>query len=127
MKYLIVFIQILLLSVFCSCSSNKKNIHERNFELRDMFGHKATVTFKDDGTFNGFAGVNRFFGNYKLSGDRINFNGMGATKMAGPPAAMKFEDKFLKAFVQADRCTFIGNAFTLYKGEIPLLTLKAIE
>lgn len=102
-------------------------MHERNFELRDMFGHRATVTFKDDGTLNGFAGVNRFFGKYKLDGDKITFAQMGATKMAGPPAAMRFEDKFLQAFAKADRCTFIGNAFTLYKGELPLITLKLVE
>lgn len=127
MKYLLIFLQALLLFLLCSCKSHAPKLRELNFELRDMFGNKATVTFKEDGTFNGFSGVNRFFGNYKLDGDRISFDQMGSTRMMGPPAAMKFEDKFIQAFVKADRCTFIGNAFTLYRREIPLLTLKKVE
>jgi heat shock protein HslJ len=127
MKYLLFFLQVLAVFCLCSCKSPEKTIRERSFELRDMFGNKASVTFKEDGTFYGFSGVNRFFGNYKLAGDKISFDKMGSTRMAGPPAAMKFEDKFMQAFNKADRCTFIGNAFTLYKGEIPLVTLKSVE
>lgn len=127
MKYLLFLCQILTVLCFCSCRTPEKTIRERSFEINDIFGHKASVTFKEDGSFNGFSGVNRFFGQYKLDGSRISFSGMGSTRMAGPPDAMRFEDKFMKSFSQADRCTFIGNSFTLYKGEIPLITLKAVE
>lgn len=127
MRYLFVFLQILSVFVLCSCKSPQKELTERSFELQDMFGNRASVTFKADGSFYGFSGVNRFFGNYKLAGDRISFDKMGSTRMAGSPSAMKFEDKFMQAFVKADRCTFIGNSFTLYQGEIPLVTLKTVE
>ena len=127
MKYLLFFCQILIIFVFCSCKSAEKSIRERSFELNDIFGHKASITFKEDGTLHGFSGVNRFFGNYKLEGSKISFSGMGSTRMAGAPDAMRFEDKFMKALSQADRCSLLGNSFTLYKGEIPLLTLKSAE
>lgn len=127
MKYLKTFVQVLLLFVLCSCQSTPKKINERNFEIKDMFGNRASISFKPDGTVNGFAGVNRFFGKYKINGNNIRFEQMGATKMAGSPAAMRFEDKFLQALAKADRCTLIGNTFTLYEGEKPLITLSVVE
>ena len=43
MKYLLIFLQALLLFLLCSCKSHAPKLRELNFELRDMFGNKATI------------------------------------------------------------------------------------
>jgi len=44
----------------------------------------------------GFAGINHFFGGYKLEGAKLSFGMLGTTRMAGPPEAMEAESALLK-------------------------------
>ena len=56
-----------------------------------------TISFKE-GKFGGFSGCNRFFGEYKLEGEKIIIlPNTGSTKMLCEN--MDFEDKFLSSFV----------------------------
>jgi heat shock protein HslJ len=40
------------------------------------------LRFEDDGRLAGSGGCNRFFGSYKLDGDKIEIGSLGATRMA---------------------------------------------
>lgn len=99
----------------------------KTFKYSDSKGHTANITFKKDNTVNGFAGVNNFFGEFRTSSDMIIFSNMGATKKAGSPDAMKFEDKFLSVLSHTNRFYEIGKTLTLFNGDMPILTLKLSE
>ena len=61
----------------------------------------------------GFAGINRFFGGYKLDGDKLSFGMMGSTRMAGPPEAMEAETAFLKMLGEVNGWKIIDNTLQL--------------
>lgn len=49
----------------------------------------------DNDGFGGHAGCNRYFGSYRLTGDRISFGGIGVTKRMCGVAQMRREGAFL--------------------------------
>lgn len=62
----------------------------------------------------GFAGCNRMFGGYTLSGDQIRFDQMGATKMACVDAArMKLEQDYLQMLSQVARWKITASTLQL--------------
>lgn len=61
---------------------------------------RPTVTFEPvdksgQGKVTGFGGVNRFFGNYSVSGGSLAVGSLGASRMAGPTELMTMEKIFL--------------------------------
>jgi heat shock protein HslJ len=61
------------------------------------------VRFGGDGKLAGNGGCNRFFGTYKLAGERIEIGKLGATRMACPEPVMERETRFLQALANARR------------------------
>jgi len=59
------------------------------------------VQFEADGKLGGFAGCNRFFGSYQLSGNTISIEPLGVTRKACPPPIMSFEISFIEALQSA--------------------------
>jgi len=55
------------------------------------------VQFEADGKLGGFAGCNRFFGSYELSGNAISIGPLGATRKACASPIMSFELSFMEA------------------------------
>lgn len=55
-----------------------------------------TIRFMNDGRVNGFAGCNRFFGNYQLTGEGLQLGRMAATKMMCGGTEMAVEDALLE-------------------------------
>ena len=53
-----------------------------------------TLIFNENG-INGNAGINNYFGSYKITGNIIEIAGIGATKMAGSQNLMKIETEYL--------------------------------
>lgn len=45
---------------------------------------KATISFDENGGVHGNTSINYFFGDYKLSGETLEFGNIGLTKMMGP-------------------------------------------
>lgn len=129
MKYLSLVIFCFTALFFAGCTTPEKELPlvGKTYRYSDLKGHTAKITFNKDNTVNGFSGVNRFFGEFRTSGDMIAFARMGATKMAGPPDAMKFEDRFLKILSQTNRFYEIGRNLTLFNADMPVLTLKIVE
>ena len=61
------------------------------------------VRFGSEGRLEGHGGCNRFFGSYRLSGDKIEFGPIGATRMACPEPVMDRENRFLRELGRAQR------------------------
>jgi heat shock protein HslJ len=64
---------------------------------------QTTIQFSSDGKVMGDTSVNRYQGQAKIDGDKINFGPLATTRRAGPPALMDQESKFLKAIDAAKR------------------------
>jgi len=71
-----------------------------------------TITFSDDDKITGFAGCNRFFGGYSLSGRVISFGNVGATKMFCEET-MQLEDAYLKLLSTERRALFSESKLIL--------------
>lgn len=111
----IVFLGLLLL-LFVSCDKNIKleNMEKKEFVLVNI--HKEfgiTLSFEGDKVY-GFSGVNRYFGNFKLSGTKLVINPLASTKMAGDSKAMKAEDEYLKLLNNADKVVATKEGFKIY-------------
>ena len=96
-----VFLSLSAVIFLCGC---RTDITNQSFSFQDTDGNRANITFNADGSVNGFSGVNRFFGSYRQNENKITLHNLGSTRMAGHPAAMKFEDKFLDLLNHAAIC-----------------------
>jgi heat shock protein HslJ len=75
------------------------------------------ITIADDGAAGGYAGVNRFSTRLAVGADgQASFGPAAVTKMAGPPEAMSFEDRYLRLLdsitgvrVGAERLVFLDG------------------
>jgi len=62
----------------------------------------------------GSAGVNRYFGSYKLDGSKLTVPGpIGSTKMAGPQPAMDQESEYLATLQAAESYKIEGSKLTI--------------
>jgi putative lipoprotein len=62
---------------------------------------RLIVQFKSGGRLAGHGGCNRFFGQYKISGNEIRIGPLGATRMACAEPAMALETSFFSALEAA--------------------------
>jgi putative lipoprotein len=74
---------------------------------------RSTITFGPEGQVSGSGGVNRFFGSYGVSGDRVEFGQLASTLMAGPEPAMEQEQRFLAVLGGSVRYAVDGDVLTL--------------
>jgi len=78
---------------------------------------KATLEFPDSGKVAGRGSCNRFFGTVAVTGDRIRFGHLGATRMACPEAVMDQETRYLKRLETAERFAVAGDVLRIYSAE----------
>jgi heat shock protein HslJ len=114
---------LLLLS---GCAGNRggdpppESLEGTSWRLEDLAGGgvadgvEATLEFAPEGKVAGRASCNRFFGTVKVSGEKIAFTGLGATKMACPEPAMSQEKKYLVALENARRFTRDGPRLLIH-------------
>lgn len=76
-------------------------------------GVEITVAFGADGRVSGSAGVNRLMGTYTVRRDEMHLRALATTRMAGPPAAMAEERRFLAAFEGTRSFRVAGDQLTL--------------
>ncbi|TVQ79130.1 MAG: META domain-containing protein [Phycisphaeraceae bacterium] len=68
----------------------------------------------ETGRVEGFAGVNRFNGAYRITEDGgLSIGPIAATKMAGPSVLMRFEAAFLRALEASRSIERDGNTWVL--------------
>ncbi|MGY8768930.1 MAG: META domain-containing protein [Pirellulales bacterium] len=81
------------------------------------------ITFGKKDKLSGFAGVNRMFGKWTLSGKKLFPGPFGTTRMAGPPEAMKVEHELLQALGKITQHEIKDKVLTL-SGEKTKLEFK---
>ena len=85
-------------------------------EVPLVVGSKVTANFHAAGRVAGMASVNRYLGNYKVTGEgRIDWSApaFGATRMAGPPELMQQEGRFLDALGKVSRARMEDSRLVL--------------
>ncbi len=84
------------------------------------------LKFLDDGSVVGFAGVNRLNTRIdleKLRAGEVSMGPYAMTMMAGPPAAMRLERRFVEALEKSTSIAVDGDTMTLSNAEEAVLTL----
>ncbi|MFN3408885.1 MAG: META domain-containing protein [Limisphaerales bacterium] len=72
-----------------------------------------TLVFAAEGKISGHAGVNRFSGSLRVEGETLKVGPLAATRMAGSPAAMEREAKYLGALESISRLERDGDTLRL--------------
>jgi heat shock protein HslJ len=75
-------------------------VREINGKLAAPAGQRGLPTLRLDAgkkQASGFSGVNRFFGGYERTGEKLKFGMLAGTMMAGPEEHMATETAFLQA------------------------------
>jgi len=76
-------------------------------------GQETFVQFQADGGIIGYAGCNRFFGNYVATDSTLDVGPLGATRMACAPELMDREMAFLRMIESATEYTLANRSITL--------------
>ncbi len=74
----------------------------------------------------GFAGVNRYSGDFMLDGARLTFGPAVLTKMAGPPERMELERRFTAALAATTRWRIRERHLELLAGDNYVLAKFAV-
>lgn len=115
-KYLFIMIFMFLFSIVSFAQSV---LSGKNFILLE--NNKPTeisISFKGNGV-NGNSGLNSFFGEYSVKGDKITWVRMGTTLLAGPPELMDKESNFMGKLGMVDTFSLKKDilTFKLKNGE----------
>jgi heat shock protein HslJ len=111
----------------CACHASTAKL-DGNWKLLDdpgLAGQKLkrppgiSIEFSADRRVGGFAGVNRFFGPYLVSGTSLKLGPLGTTMMAGEHSG--YEAGFLRLLDQVNGCRADGNVLELRRGREILL------
>ncbi|MBV7439879.1 META domain-containing protein [Weeksellaceae bacterium TAE3-ERU29] len=77
----------------------------------------------EENKISGFAGCNKFFGNYSAFNGKLIISNIGATKMACPQ--LDAEGQYLSLLGKANRYEIKGNNLFLYNNNLLLLHFEA--
>ena len=95
-------------SVFASL---KEQLNGREFFIvTDGYNKKASIGFQGDRVY-GFSGINRYFGDYQVSGGKLVFGEFGLTRMGGSQDEMTKELQFLDLLKNNKKCKIIRRYF----------------
>jgi len=96
-------------------------------EMMEKSLRSPSLTILEDGTINGFSGVNTFRGSLSpadMANGVFEPGPMAMTMMAGPPDAMRVESRFMQDLNAANGFTIVGNTLNLTEGGMTLLTFS---
>ena len=96
----------------------EKKLHNTDWRLINMAGKNMKLQMKNEeqitlsfteNEINGNAGINNYFGTYKISNDNISIQGIGATEMAGPDNLMRIEGEYLALLENVKKIKLINQ------------------
>ena len=96
----------------------EKKLHNTDWRLINMAGKNMKLQMKNEeqitlsfteNEINGNAGINNYFGSYKISNDNISIQGIGATEMAGPDNLMRIEGEYLALLENVKKIKLINQ------------------
>ena len=98
-------------------ASLKEQLNGREFIIvTDGYNKKASIGFQGDRVY-GFSGINRYFGDYQVSGGKLVFGEFGLTRMGGSQEEMTKELQFLDLLKNNKSVKLSGGTLTLISNE----------
>ena len=98
-------------------ASLKEQLNGREFVIvTEGFNKKASIGFQGDRVY-GFSGINRYFGDYQVSGGKLVFGEFGLTRMGGSQDEMTKELQFLDLLKNNKSVKLSGGTLTLISNE----------
>lgn len=83
---------------------------------RAVEGSRITAGFAD-GRIGGHAGINQYFGTFKVDGASMDISELGSTKMAGPPELMMQEQEYFAALEAVRGFQARGSELVLWNAD----------
>ncbi|MBP6062838.1 MAG: META domain-containing protein [Fusobacteriaceae bacterium] len=132
LNLLIILLSILCLTTFTSCSSleaskkvsiEKQLNNEKFLLISPYLSNRIFIAFADN-RVNGYSGVNRFMGGYKINGDNISMGPLASTMMAGPVEDMVRETYILSVLNSATKVSFNEDVVTFSTEDNQFLKFK---
>ncbi len=132
LNLLIILLSILCLTTFTSCSSleaskkvsiEKQLNNEKFLLISPYLSNRIFIAFADN-RVNGYSGVNRFMGGYKINGDNISMGPLASTMMAGPVEDMVRETYILSVLNSATKVSFNDDVVTFSTEDNQFLKFK---
>ena len=101
-------------SVFASL---KEQLNGREFFIvTDGYNKKASIGFQGDRVY-GFSGINRYFGDYQVSGGKLVFGEFGMSRQGASEEEMTKELQFLDLLKKNKSVKLSGGTITLISNE----------
>ena len=98
-------------------ASLKEQLNGREFVIvTEGYNKKTSIGFQGDRVY-GFSGINRYFGNYQISGGKFVFGEFGLTRMGGSQDEMTKELQFLDLLKNNKSVKLSGGTLTLISNE----------
>ena len=131
------FLCYVLLGGISSCHStmDKVKLDEVKWELETLNGKEVKLSGSDNVIFiefdssekrvNGRAACNRFFGDYEVDGEKLNFSPMGATRMSCPDLSK--ETEFFKMLDAVDTYSIKDELLSCFFKEELIATFKMMK
>ena len=108
-------------------ASLKEQLNGREFVIvTEGFNKKASIGFQGDRVY-GFSGINRYFGEYQVSGGKLVFGEFGLTRMGGSQEEMTKELQFLDLLRKNKSIKLSGDTLTLLSTEGIELVFKKVK
>ena len=98
-------------------ASLKEQLNGREFMIvTDGYNKQVSIGFQGDRVY-GFSGINRYFGDYQVSGGKLVFGEFGLTRMGGSQDEMTKELQFLDLLKNNKSVKLSGGTLTLISNE----------
>ena len=98
-------------------ASLKEQLNGREFVIvTEGYNKKTSIGFQGDRVY-GFSGINRYFGDYQVSGGKLVFGEFGLTRMGGSQDEMTKELQFLDLLRKNKSIKLSGDTLTLVSTE----------
>ena len=132
MKKLITLVTLIVATTIVSFAQSER-IGTRQWKLVSVDGMAAGTSTRaylelnaEQTRFSGNAGCNRMFGSVTVQGRRVDFSGIGTTRMAcAEPRLRRLETAFVRALENVDRFRQRGNSLELYDRNRLVIRLTA--
>ena len=97
--------------------SLKERLNGREFVIvTEGFNKKVSIGFQGDRVY-GFSGINRYFGNYQVSGGKLVFGEFGMSRQGASEEEMTKELQFLDLLKKNKSVKLSGGTLTLISTE----------
>lgn len=98
-----------------ACSASTEPLDNRTYQLQNAMNNaEITISFNPaEMKYAGKSAVNRYFGTYKVEGNKLTLGPAGVTMMMGPEPLMQAEQNYLQSLAKVVSFERKGDELTL--------------